>query len=753
MTAPTFAPAPPAPPPVRLVPAKPTPTGRAALAKPESEGGGNRMLTYLRLHWLTILFLGGLIGAGLAYAAWTLVPPNYESYALFQVASAPSQVSATGDPTRGRTEFNTYLKTTASLFKTELVYTRALADLRDNPTLAAQKDPVKFLDRELVVDTKEGSEIIRLSMKGVNPDDVKAIVDAVKRSYIEQIVEREWGLKHAQKKDLEAQVARLGQQVKQKTGPGGGGGVGASGLSDKPGAAPPTVMAQSGVGLSAEPDHVKQAMLPKLIDQAARLRELPAGCDAETEQLLAGIAAAKAAVQKRLEEPVSTEATELAKKDEAYLKAKYAADQKQGEYTRRSASAANPNSPTMTALKLAADSAQEEADAILATKAKALESDRRKQLTVKLEQDVAVAELKIQQLAKTKQRALEELPKLQQALNSIPPPQTTPQGTPLLPKGPIADPVVTDILTTNQILEKATAHLLALEMELTGQQKRVTVLQSASVPQVTDAKKQILATAVAGLMGFAVVAGCVLLAETRARKVSSLGELKGVSQTPVVGVVPWMPDGATARDPLKRADVNEAIDKLRAYVVQAWLSRGASTVTVTSALGDEGKAFTAFGLASSLAQAGYKTLLADFDLRSPSLHPFAGVPNAAGVCELLRGEADFRKTIQILPNGLHFLAAGKWSDDARQAAVGGRLEALLNRLKEPFDCVVLHGHALLTVAESVEVARRSEVVLLCALYRDTRCPMLKRAADRVAGMEIPFAGIVYLGATPNEALC
>ena len=148
-----------------------------------------------------------------------------------------------------------------------------------------------------------------------------------------------------------------------------------------------------------------------------------------------------------------------------------------------------------------------------------------------------------------------------------------------------------------------------------------------------------------------------------------------------------------------------------------------------------------------------KTLLVDFDLRNPGLHSFAGVPNAAGVCELLRGEADFRKTIQILPNGLHFLAAGKWSDDARQAAVGGRLEALLNRLKEPFDCVVLHGHALLTVAESVEVARRSEVVLLCALYRDTRGPMLKRATDRVATMEIPFTGIVYLGATPNEALC
>lgn len=87
------------------------------------------------------------------------------------------------------------------------------------------------------------------------------------------------------------------------------------------------------------------------------------------------------------------------------------------------------------------------------------------------------------------------------------------------------------------------------------------------------------------------------------------------------------------------------------------------------------------------------------------------------------------------------------------AACGGRLEALLNRLKEPFDCVILHGHSLLTAAEAVEVSRRCDVVLLCTLNRETRLPMVKKASERIATMEIPFSGIVYLGATPQEALC
>ena len=121
--------------------------------------------------------------------------------------------------------------------------------------------------------------------------------------------------------------------------------------------------------------------------------------------------------------------------------------------------------------------------------------------------------------------------------------------------------------------------------------------------------------------------------------------------------------------------------------------------------------------------------------------------------ELLRAETDMRSAVQFLPSGLHLLPAGKWSDEARKAATGERLETTLAKLKEPYDCVVIHGHALLTVAESVEVARRCEVVLVCARYRETKLPLLEKATDRVAAMEIPYTGVVYVGATEQEALC
>jgi Mrp family chromosome partitioning ATPase len=305
---------------------------------------------------------------------------------------------------------------------------------------------------------------------------------------------------------------------------------------------------------------------------------------------------------------------------------------------------------------------------------------------------------------------------------------------------------------TDSIYRSLVRQYYMTQMELNSP-PRVKVLQQGSSPTQKDMKKQVAGTVFAGLMGFGVMILGVLAFETVAKRVSSLADVKTATPLPVVGVVPALPGEATGRDPAKRAAANEAIDKLRTHVSQAWLSRGASSLAVTSPLGEEGKAFAAFGLASSLAQSGYRTLVVDFDLRDPRLHDLAGVPNSAGVCELLRGEADLRSTVLFLPSGLHLLPAGKWSDEARKAATGERLASLLSRLKGPYDCVVIHAHALLTAAESVEVARRCEAVLVCALYRETTSPLLKKAAERVAAMEVACSGVVYVGATEHEALC
>lgn len=737
----------------RTAPPRHNPPNRPA-AKAEAENGAIRFLIYLRLHWLTILFCGAILGCAFAYAAWSLMPPKYESYALFQVASSPPSVTG-NDPTKGKTEFATYIKTTASLFKSQTVYIAALRDgrLTDLGTIQAEKDPFKYFDEKLLVENKEGTEIIRLSIQGESPEDVKAIIAAISAAYLKEVMGTEANVKSGIRTELQNAKTSLENVMKGKTAgrPEQPVGLpGAAGPIPVPTPMPmePTLPAAVTTG---DPEQLKRAKFSILVQRIAKIETDLPGLDIKISKNQGLLAAAKKALQEILDAPVTPESVEFAKKDPDYLTAQAIAQKIRRDYKLRQDAVVDPNSPNVLALARAAEKAEIEAKKILDEKTKAIEIIRRKPAVQELTQAIGYSGNAITEVTQEKADAQKAMLQAKKEIAETTfPALDVAKGTNKESK--ISDPSIVDYLTHERLYDHVTAQLIAADYDAKMPQ-RVREYQPASVPMQKDTKKQIIGTVFAGLMGFVLVGAFVVAHEARARKVSSLGEMKTACATPVVSVIPWIPNAATARDPLKRGDVNEAIDKLRAYFAQTWLNRGATTVTVTSAVGDEGKSFTAFGLSSSLAQAGYKTLLVDFDLREPSLHHLAGVANGLGVCELLRGEADFRKTIQTLPNGLHFLAAGKWSDEARQAAVGGRLDALLLRLKEPFDCIVLHGHALLTAAESVEVARRSEVVLLCAQYRESRVPLLKRAAERIAAMEIPYSGIVYVGASTNEALC
>src|SRR5436305_9345504 len=129
MTGPSFA-APATTPAAPAAPAAPRPPARSRPGDKPDENG-MRVLTYLRLHWLMILFCGSLLGTTGAFAAWELLASKYESYALLQVTSVPTALANQNNPNQVRTDFATYVKTTAALIKSEFVLNAALRDIKD----------------------------------------------------------------------------------------------------------------------------------------------------------------------------------------------------------------------------------------------------------------------------------------------------------------------------------------------------------------------------------------------------------------------------------------------------------------------------------------------------------------------------------------------------------------------------------------------------------------------------------------------
>jgi len=753
---------------------RPTAPGKPG-TKPDEAVNGLRVLTYLRLHWLMIVFCGTLIGGGGAFAAWELLASKFESYALFQVQSVPPTVASQNNPNQARTDFVTYLKTTSALIKSEFVLNAALRDIKDLPTIKAQKDPIKFLDEELLVNWQDGSEVIRVTFKSHEPADAKKIVDAVQAAFMKEVVQKDVQEKQlfiAKVEDamnkMRDHLIRLApvkaggskdpiKQVGGATDPGITKDV--PNTMPNPMAPPPAPLPPlAPEGAVPAPGAAKPLAMPAFdskMDPRTLMSKI-AGLQTELERLPLAINDGKRrleVLQQKMEgiknAPVAQATHDAVEKDQDVIVQILTAKKAQRDYEFY-ANGGDKTSPGVVRLKHAWDAHEARLTEIRKEKGTAIEGIRRVAEAQKIAVEMEDLIRNLQRLQEQYDVARAILFRSEKHLAELPPSEkiVNVEGREVVNY----DPSDTARLSSDGIYSRLVQQYHMTQMELASP-TRVRVLQQGSNPTQKDMKKQIMGTVFAAFMGFGVMMLGVVAFETFTKRVSSLADVKAATPLPVVGVIPCKPNEANCRDANKRTAANEAVDRLRAHVSQAWLARGATTVAVTSPLGEEGKAFAAFGLASSLAQSGYKTLLVDFDLRDPQLHDYAGVSNTAGVCEHLRAEIDLATALQHLPSGLHFLPAGKWSDEARMAATGEQLENLLERFRAPYDCVVIHGHALLTAAESVEVARRCEVVLVCALYRETTSPLLKRAAERVATMEIPYSGIVYVGATGQEALC
>jgi len=739
-----------------------------------------------------IVFCGVLLGGAGAYAAWELLASKYESYALLQVSSVPATVASGGNREQARTDFVTYLKTTSALIKSEFVLTAALRDIKDLPTIKAQKDPIKFLDEELLVTWQDGSEVVRVTFKSHEPADAKRIVDAVQNAFMKEVVMKDVQEKQVFRGKVEEAMQemrtilqkRIGEKAVAKGDPAPApaappGIVPAGGIPPKdagfapvpapaapvpmippgPGALPPLApgvppVAPAVAGPVIPPDPAgwervyknrPEIVINEMATLMGELKRLPIQIN-EGKRRLELLQAKLDAVKNA---PVSQLTLDMVERDQDVVAQILKAKQAWREYEFRLNSAGDPNAPGVVDLKKAYDAHEAKLATVRKDKADTFERARRVSEANKLagEMETLIGNLQRQQEQFDTAKAL--LAKAEKQMLDLPLPERGhgPDG-----KEFVYNPEISVTDTTDGIYRRLVQQYYLTQMELNSP-PRVKLIQPASNPTQKDTKKQIIGTVFAGLLGFGLMGLGVVAFESLTRRVSSLGDVKFATPVPVVGVIPGQPGAARGADPVRIAAANEALDKLRTYVAQAWLARGATTVAITSPLSDEGKAYTAFGLASSLAQSGYKTLLVDFDLRDPQLHALAGIANQSGVCELLRAEIDSTAAIQFLPNGLHLVPCGKWSEEARKAATGERLEALVAKLKGPYDCVVLHAHALLTAAESVEVARRCEVVLVCARYRETTTPLLKRAAERVAAMEIPYSGVVYIGSTDQESLC
>ena len=144
-----------------------------------------------------VLFLFLLLAGAAGTATWFYLPlPKLTVYSIFNIKAQPEAVfRAEGD---GKIEFNTFRTTQAAIIKSHPVLNSVVddAEIAELSIFGKESDKVRWLESQLKVDFKLGSEFMQLSIEGNNSSDLKTVIDAITVCYMRDVVNKDKS-KHA----------------------------------------------------------------------------------------------------------------------------------------------------------------------------------------------------------------------------------------------------------------------------------------------------------------------------------------------------------------------------------------------------------------------------------------------------------------------------------------------------------------------------------------------------------------------------
>jgi capsular exopolysaccharide synthesis family protein len=676
----------------------------------------------MRRHPLLVV-LTLLAAGGAATGVWYFLPlPKMTAFAVFHVSSQPPSLLA--PLAESQENFGYYKQAQSVLVRSRLVLNAALSspDVANLGMFRTRDDPVAWLERNLQVDFRASPEFMRLSLEGDNPDELKAVIDAVKTAYIKDVVNKDRAQRFARYQQLE----KLGESYRQTL----------QGIREKI----RTLTADVGTG-DPTAAAVKEKFLQEQIYMAQR--EL---LSVESEMRRVGIDAKRveSKVQVAEQREISEDAVRAAlKQDPGYqrLLARQAALTDSIESLKKSiAPGAHP--PLLAQREKELSAFGKELEAYAAKARPEILARLRENATNENKRSLAVTQERVVFFTELKAAVAKDIEDLSQQV------RRTNTGQVDL------EDLKSSLAQTERTFDHINQEMESMKPELTAP-ARVTVWEEATVVPGIEGNRRLKYSGLAALCVLACGAGLITLLEARQRRIVATDQVSDSLGLRVIGTIPTLPRRASRSAAAGSREIaewqymlTECVDTTQTMLVHALESPkpGGRSILVSSALPNEGKTMLACHLATSLARSGFRTLLVDGDMRCPAVHRVLALAAGPGLCELLRGAATLDESLRATTvPGLSALSAGAWDHCVCEALSSGRWPALQAQLECKFDFVILDSAPLLLVADGLLLARHTDGVVLSVLWNVSSIASVGEARDRLTALGAHILGVVVNG--------
>ena len=187
----------------------------------------------------------------------------------------------------------------------------------------------------------------------------------------------------------------------------------------------------------------------------------------------------------------------------------------------------------------------------------------------------------------------------------------------------------------------------------------------------------------------------------------------------------------------------EAFRTFRTRIQYALTENKVKTILITSTAPREGKSTVSSNLSVSFAKSKMKTLLIDCDLRAPSIQTLFDIKGARGLSEYLSENIELEGCIKksVMPN-LDIIVAGKIPPDPAELLSSPQMEALVNKVKNLYDVVIIDTPPIMTVADAEIVTKYVELSILVVSANKTELDWMKESIDLLKKGKSQFYGVL-----------
>lgn len=273
----------------------------------------------------------------------------------------------------------------------------------------------------------------------------------------------------------------------------------------------------------------------------------------------------------------------------------------------------------------------------------------------------------------------------------------------------------------------------------------LTILEPAEPPSAPFTPNVSLNVGLAAVIGLILATAVAFLIEYFDDTLKTEEDISRVLQVSTVGEIGALKGRAdkliTASEP--RSANAEAYRMLRTNISFSSIDRPINTILVTSASPGEGKSITAANLAVTMAQAGYRTILLDGDLRKPTQQKIFNTSNDAGLTNCLLSHANLANFIRpTRVENLRLLTTGPLPPNPAELLGSKSMAALFSALQAEADVVVVDSPPVLAVADAVILGRMCDGSLLVVDSGQTRRDSALRGKDALEQAGARMLGIV-----------